>query len=364
MQKRFLVKIITVFLSLLIIGITGYFHLNLKQHYIFPVKDLSVYELGTYHEDLDTNWSEAKFKINSQNNIEFSYILTKAREEPFTAFYFRNADINKNILSTTGYDELSVYLKAEKAQRISITLRFRYNTIKLNKQFPEISITKVIDYKKPGIYNIPINEFKISAWWLRYHGIEKEQIDLSKVNQLMYLAIGSCQALKPGETDTIIINNVVFKETSYVMWIITIVTGVTIVFIFLLPIQKNYEKQEKTIVLKPIELEPQQTSNEQIKQFKIFIGRNYQNPDLTMHLVQKELKISATNLRLLLKEELNTTFKNYLKEIRLTEVKRLLKESNLSISEIAYKCGFNDIPYFNRVFKAKTGESPKAFRDN
>ena len=47
---------------------------------------------------------------------------------------------------------------------------------------------------------------------------------------------------------------------------------------------------------------------------------------------------------------------------RITEAKRLLIEGILSLTEIAYKVGFEDYNYFSRTFKKHEGVSPSAFR--
>jgi AraC-like DNA-binding protein len=46
----------------------------------------------------------------------------------------------------------------------------------------------------------------------------------------------------------------------------------------------------------------------------------------------------------------------------MTEAKRLLKESEGTISEIAYSVGYNNVTHFNRVFKTETGIAPGDFR--
>lgn len=53
----------------------------------------------------------------------------------------------------------------------------------------------------------------------------------------------------------------------------------------------------------------------------------------------------------------------YLTQARLTRAKRLLKQSHLRINEIAYRAGYNSVPYFCRLFRKDTGMSPKAYRD-
>jgi transcriptional regulator GlxA family with amidase domain len=47
--------------------------------------------------------------------------------------------------------------------------------------------------------------------------------------------------------------------------------------------------------------------------------------------------------------------------LRLDKSLELLKENDLSISEIAFSVGFNDPKYFSRVFAATFGKAPSAF---
>lgn len=56
------------------------------------------------------------------------------------------------------------------------------------------------------------------------------------------------------------------------------------------------------------------------------------------------------------------TFVDTLNEVRLGHASRLLIETTQSINEIAYRCGFNNISNFNRIFKKKKNCTPKEFR--
>jgi len=42
----------------------------------------------------------------------------------------------------------------------------------------------------------------------------------------------------------------------------------------------------------------------------------------------------------------------------MNEASRMLKENNLTVSEIAYKVGYNDPSYFSRSFKKMFGKNP------
>lgn len=55
---------------------------------------------------------------------------------------------------------------------------------------------------------------------------------------------------------------------------------------------------------------------------------------------------------------------DYIIDIRLGHATRLLVDSQRTIAEICYDCGFNNLSNFNRMFKRKKNCSPKEFREN
>ncbi|HTR30813.1 MAG TPA: AraC family transcriptional regulator [Puia sp.] len=58
------------------------------------------------------------------------------------------------------------------------------------------------------------------------------------------------------------------------------------------------------------------------------------------------------------------TFSDHLADIRIGNACHLLSESDDTISEIAYRSGFDSLTYFNRVFLRKKGVRPREFRKN
>ncbi|MDE0561724.1 AraC family transcriptional regulator [Algoriphagus sp. NF] len=56
------------------------------------------------------------------------------------------------------------------------------------------------------------------------------------------------------------------------------------------------------------------------------------------------------------------TFTQYLLQIRINEAQKLLQETDLGISEIAFQVGFENLSYFNRSFKKITGLTPRDFK--
>jgi YesN/AraC family two-component response regulator len=66
----------------------------------------------------------------------------------------------------------------------------------------------------------------------------------------------------------------------------------------------------------------------------------------------------------LVMSEYGLTFKQLINKMRIEEAKRMLKETDLRIIDIALNLGFNNISYFNNIFKANEGETPSDFRDS
>lgn len=62
------------------------------------------------------------------------------------------------------------------------------------------------------------------------------------------------------------------------------------------------------------------------------------------------------------KETMGTSFVEYLRDYRLTIASRLLASSDSSILNIAAETGFENLSYFNRVFKEKYKMTPRQFR--
>jgi len=57
------------------------------------------------------------------------------------------------------------------------------------------------------------------------------------------------------------------------------------------------------------------------------------------------------------------TFIDTVNDIRLGQASRMLIDTTHSVTEVCYKCGFNNISNFNRIFKKKKGCTPKEFRE-
>lgn len=82
----------------------------------------------------------------------------------------------------------------------------------------------------------------------------------------------------------------------------------------------------------------------------------------TIQYLADKCHVSASYLSDLLTKETGRSTKDHINDFLINKAKHLLLSSRESVSSIAYSLGFNYPHYFGRVFKQKTGFSPKDYR--
>ena len=89
----------------------------------------------------------------------------------------------------------------------------------------------------------------------------------------------------------------------------------------------------------------------------------YLDEDLTLPTLAEKLSLTTHQLSEILNHNLNTSFKDYIKNYRIEEATRLLiDEPSQTILSIAMDVGFRSASTFNSSFKKKTGRSPMEYR--
>lgn len=86
------------------------------------------------------------------------------------------------------------------------------------------------------------------------------------------------------------------------------------------------------------------------------------NEDISLKKIADEIHVNNTYLSKLFRDEMQQSFVDYVNEIRLETAAELLRETNDSITEIAYNCGFKECSYFTKMFRNHFGPSPRDYR--
>ncbi len=102
-----------------------------------------------------------------------------------------------------------------------------------------------------------------------------------------------------------------------------------------------------------------------IKKLDKLMGEDelFRDANLTMPKVANSLKILPNKLSLLLNDNMNVSFSNYLNEKRILAAQNSIRENlNLSFETIGYDCGFNSKSAFYAAFRKHAGTTPAQFR--
>ena len=92
-----------------------------------------------------------------------------------------------------------------------------------------------------------------------------------------------------------------------------------------------------------------------------FIKENYMHP-IYVDTLAGIVKMSPRYFSSLFKSVTTMSPLDYVNLFRINKACALLSESAISVTDVAYKCGFNDSSYFSRIFRKYKGVSPIAFR--
>lgn len=100
----------------------------------------------------------------------------------------------------------------------------------------------------------------------------------------------------------------------------------------------------------------------QIKKVYDYIHENF-GRKITLAEISALANMTPVTFNRFIKKRMGKTFIEFANETRISYATRWLNETDMSISEISYKCGFNNIANFNRVFKKLRNCTPSDYRE-
>ncbi|MCR5076705.1 MAG: AraC family transcriptional regulator [Prevotella sp.] len=103
--------------------------------------------------------------------------------------------------------------------------------------------------------------------------------------------------------------------------------------------------------------------SKRILKVKNYINKNYMY-ELKLETLADLANMSQSSFSRFFKLHTGRTLSDYIIDIRLGFATRMLLNSQDSIANISFNCGYNNLSNFNRIFKRKKGCSPSEFREN
>lgn len=94
---------------------------------------------------------------------------------------------------------------------------------------------------------------------------------------------------------------------------------------------------------------------------KRYINEHY-GDDLSLDVLAEAVHLAPAYLSTLFKKYTHTALTHYIADLRIQKASYLLRNTTATSAEVAKAVGYNNISYFNAVFKSKTGKTPGQYR--
>ncbi len=224
-----------------------------------------------------------------------------------------------------------------------------------NAYFTFILQGNVIEGNKKEVYNCSAGSLLFHNWQDPHYNIKPEgytrgfQIELKNTwFDTLDFNIDQLQgSMKIANVDIKFLLYKIFKETK----IEDDITALSIQTLLLQSLSEMFRKSHLDFGKNPAWVQ-------NIKEI-LFYGFS---ENLSLEYLSKTLDIHPVHLSRDFSKYFNCNLGDYVRKLKIEKSYSLLSDNQLSLTEIAYGCGFSDQSHFNRCFKSVSGMSPKNFR--
>jgi AraC-like DNA-binding protein len=341
---------------------------------LFPEKDHNFPWARSIEPQLPVGKTLLSLK-NETGVVEYDFYLDSEKPYPYTHYsmYFSEADDYK-IVDLSRYDSISFKVICDPKNVLLMVLfsfddKVTHPRDTSSRRFSRTAFSCDNHWKT---LTIKFNSLDTPHWWLAKNGFELSDEGYALDKTMGFAWVNSSQS--PLNTlSHVRLTDIKLQGKDYrylyavtplliAIWIVFLVIAFrTYLNVMTLELKEKLIQDQQFIAYKKLSIEPQKDKTKSA--LLRFMATEYANPDLSLESTANALGSNRSKINDILKDELGLTFTAYLNKLRLTEAARLFSEiDDANISEIAYSVGYNNISYFNKLFKQKYGCTPKTFK--
>lgn len=312
--------------------------------------------------------------VKTAEGVDMIFTLRSSFAYPYVGM-----EIHKEDYSTFSIEDYAVEANIEceeEGMRFSVRLQEEFDFGDKGKAHPT-SVYSFLLEKGSNEINIPVEEIKdIPEWWYASYPHWTTDVQSMKYENIKIIWLTADNSIEKDVEHRIKVKSLRLVPAAcngFVKDAVTVMLAFwAILAIISLYLRRNSVKQEEEekeqkeqqVVYVPYEkLDTEKDTVDLKGEILTFIGKNYPNPELKLADVAKALSMAEDRTSEEIRLATGKSFKAYLNTIRIEESKRLLKNTAMHISEIAFSVGYNNVQHFNRVFKESVGVAPGTFRD-
>ena len=315
-----------------------------------------------YNDSLDNGISIIKSTDLSDSSAVMHYILKEGFLRPYVGIGF--ADSMGNEFDISHFNRVKIEIAGQGISSVFAYLMLT-DTVSLFEGTP-LGYRPLCKYFEINpnreSYRLLIRNFSEPDWWFDKYNLSPAKINKPDWKKMHRVALATGLTPEQNIEQSISIYSIIFYRSNVLVILFMVLIQLSIFALTMLNhrIKAHPKKKSNTLTINyhAVKLEPSQSSN---VDFLDYINKNFSNSALSLQLISKQTSVSQRKIAQTISSQYQCNVKTYINMIRINEAQRLLKESNLHSSEIAYRVGFSSPSNFNRVFKNLTGQSPTEF---
>lgn len=342
---------------------------------LFPARDQALFWKSAIEPTAPKGKTQLTLK-NELGNVEFDFFLDPERQFPYAHYsiYFADAIQSTRQVDLTRYSAVSFKITCNPKNVLQFVLfSFDDKVTDLNNLVTRrVSSTAFSCSQNWNTITIELEDLDTPQWWLTKYGFEYSENGYRLDKTMGFAWVNSLQS--PSNTSSNVkITEVKLQgsEPRYIYsagalclcaWILFLLWQFRrYIRLLTIELKARVKQDQPLIAYKKLSIGPQKDKEKDA--VLRYMATEYIDPNLSLESAMASLGINRNKINDILKEELGLTFIAYLNKLRLTEAARLLSgASDVTVSEIAYSVGYNNVPYFNKLFKQEYGCTPKTFK--
>ncbi|OZY86107.1 AraC family transcriptional regulator [Cellvibrio mixtus] len=375
---KFYRNAIAIFVALIMVSgailYLGYTKSNLTAS-LFPARD----DNYLWASDIEPQSPVGKTQVTLRNDVgAFEYEFFLDPDKPFPYAHFTIAFIDSiqpyRLVDLTKYSSVSFKILCDpKNVLLFVLFSFDDKVTDINNAVTRrVSSTAFSCDSHWATVNIRFDELDTPYWWLGRYGFEHSDTGYRLDKTMGFAWVNSLQSPLDTPsyvklTDVKLLGNdfgCVYSAVIGVvfLWVVCLIFLLRqYVAVLKVDIREKVRLDQPLMAYKKLSIEPQKDKEKSA--VLRYMATEYANPELSLEMAATALGVNRTKINDILKDELGLTFSAYLNKLRLTEAARLLSENEeANVSEIAYSVGYNNVSYFNKLFKVEYGCVPKTFK--
>lgn len=313
---------------------------------------------------------------NDVGTVEYDFFLDPAQPFPYAHYTlaFIDAVQPHRTVDLTRYSSLSFKVLCDPKNVLLLVLfSFDDKVTDINDAVTRrVSSTAFSCDNNWSAVTIGFDELDTPYWWLGKYGFEHSDTGYRLDKTMGFAWVNSLQS-PLNTTSHVKLTDVKLLGTdpryTYAAALFSLVIWIVLfgwlfrryIAVLKIDIREKVKQDQPLMAYKKLSIEPQKDKEKSA--VLRYMATEYANPELSLETAAAALGVNRTKINDILKEELGLTFSTYLNKLRLTEAARLLSENEeANVSEIAYSVGYNNVSYFNKLFKTEYGCVPKTFK--